>query len=134
MILEKEAELQIFRDESASKVATKSETGPTLDTQSSGPAQKAVGGGAKADVSRGYTEEMEHWAWCIRVNPNNKDKALQPRCYPKIALGDAVIALGTNISAELGQSLDFKESWFDIDSDDTPEGIAPNVNKPEYTV
>ncbi len=141
MILEKEADLQMFRSETASKITTKAATGPTLDTQSSGPAQKAVAGGPKADVSRGYTEELEHWAWCIRVNPNNTDKALQPRCYPKVALGDAVIALGTNIAADLGQSLAFKESWFDIDSDETPEGdvlnvpgAKPDVNKDEYKV
>ncbi|MGL6227467.1 MAG: Gfo/Idh/MocA family oxidoreductase [Thermoguttaceae bacterium] len=134
MILEKEADLQLMQSESANKIALKSEAGPTLDTQSSGPAQKAVGGGPKADVSRGYKEELEHWAWCIRVNPNNADKSLQPRCYPKVALCDAVIALGTNIAADSGKSLQFQENWFDINSDDTPEGFAPNVNKPEYSV
>ncbi|MCL2305790.1 MAG: Gfo/Idh/MocA family oxidoreductase [Planctomycetaceae bacterium] len=141
MILEKEAELQLFRDESASKIATKSATGPTLDTQSSGPAQKAVGGGAKAEVSRGYKEELEHWAWCIRVNPNNAPDKPHPRCYPKVALGDAVIALATNLAADLGRSVEFKEEWFDIDSDATPEydilkdeKFKPDVKRKEYQV
>ncbi|MGL6194556.1 MAG: Gfo/Idh/MocA family protein [Thermoguttaceae bacterium] len=135
MILEKEADLQMFRDESANKISTKAaSTGPALDTQSSGPAQKAVAGGPKAEVSRGYKEELEHWAWCIRVNPNNKDKDLQPRCMPKVALGDAVIALVTNIAADAGKSMTFEESWFDINSDDTPENVAPDVNKKEYQV
>ena len=139
LILEKEKDLQLFRDETASKVVAKTAAGPTLDTQSSGSAQKAVAAGPKADVSRGYREELEHWAWCIRVNPNNKDKKLQPRCHPKIALGDAVIALVTNIAADLGSSVEFKESWFDIASDETPEGdilnvpgARPDVNKEEY--
>ena len=51
-----------------------------------------------------------------------------------MALADAVIALATNIAArgtpENGfqpQRLDFKPQWFDPDSDETPEGIKPNV-------
>ena len=141
MILEKEANLQLFQDESASKIAAKAATGPTLDTQSSGPAQKAVGGGPAADVSRGYLEELEHWAWCIRVNPNNEPDKPHPRCYPKVALGDAVIALVTNLAADLGQSVEFKEEWFDIDNDATPEydilkdeKFKPDVKRKEYQV
>ncbi len=34
-------------------------------------------------VSRGYTEELEHWAWCIR----NPDPANVPRCHPKVGPG-----------------------------------------------
>ena len=141
LILEKEGDLQLFRDETASKVVAKTAAGPTLDTQSSGPAQKAVAAGPKAEVSRGYREELEHWAWCIRVNPNNADEKLQPRCHPKVALGDAVIALVTNIAADLGNSVEFKESWFDTSSEDTPEGdilnvpsAKPDVNREEYRV
>lgn len=142
MILEKEATLQMFSlDEAANKVSAAAAAAPSLDTQSSGPAQKAVAAGPQVEVSRGYKEEIEHWAWCIRVNPDNRDKTLQPRCHPKIALGDAVIALGTNIAAELGQSLEFKESWFDIDSDETPEedvlgrkDLRPNLDREEYQV
>ena len=139
MILEKEADLQMFQDETASKVTTKAAAGPTLDTQSSGPAQKAVAGGPKAEVSRGYTEELEHWAWCIRVNPKNAPDKPHPRCYPKVALGDAVIALATNLAADLGRSVEFKEEWFDIDSDETPEfdilkenKFRPDINRKEY--
>ena len=46
-------------------------------------------GHAGGPVSRGYKEEIEHWAWCIR-NPDPKNK---PHCTPEVALGDAVIAL-----------------------------------------
>ncbi len=45
-------------------------------------------------ISRGYKEEMEHWGWCIR-NPSDDHR---PRCHPKVALADAVIALTTNIA------------------------------------
>ncbi|MEM6366539.1 MAG: gfo/Idh/MocA family oxidoreductase, partial [Planctomycetota bacterium] len=77
---------------------------------------------ATGPVSRGYREEIEHWAYCIR-NPDPDNK---PRCYPEVARGDAVIALGTNVAlrrAARGESgyLEFDEAWFDIDNDATPD-------------
>ncbi len=128
LILARETEKTIYRDESASKVKTSS--GPAaLDTQASGAAQTAAAASGPVNVSRGYREQIEHFAWCIRVNPNNTDPDIQPRCYPKVALADAVIALTTNIAAEQGKRIDFKESWFDPDSDETPEGIVPDVTR-----
>ena len=73
-------------------------------------------------------------------NPNATDPAIQPRCNPRIALGDAVIALVTNIAADKGESVTFKESWFDPDNDETPEGDlddalkgqVPNLDQDKY--
>ena len=86
--------------------------------------------------SRGYREEIEHWAYCIR----NPDKENHPRCYPEAAMGDAVIALGTNVAlkraaAGKGGYMEFKEEWFDINNDATPDGSSIEVatefmNKP----
>ena len=90
----------------------------------------AIGTQALAgEISRGYTEEEEHWAWCIRENPKNEDPEIQPRCYPKVALGDAVIALTTNMAARGPGRIDFDPEWFDPDSDKTPEGQAPDVSR-----
>ena len=126
LILEREQDVQLYRGPSASKVKA-SAGGPTLDTQASGAVQKAAASTGPANVSRGYTEELEHWAWCIRVNPNLEIPEIQPRCRPKVAMADAVIALVTNIAAKEGRRIDFEESWFDIDSDETPEGVKPDV-------
>ena len=128
LILEREQDVQLYRDASASKVTT-SAAGPTLDTQASGAAQAAAAASGPANVSRGYREQIEHWAWCIRQNPNNSDPNIHPRCYPKVAMADAVIALTTNIAAERQQRIEFKESWFDPDNDDTPEGVAPDLSR-----
>jgi hypothetical protein len=76
-------------------------------------------------VSRGYAEELEHWAWCIR-NPAPENK---PRCHPEVAMGDAIIALVTNMAAREGKRIDFKDEWFQVDSDETPEGIAPSLGR-----
>jgi predicted dehydrogenase len=127
LILEREQELSIVKgpaSPSSVKVSGGGAGGPTLDTQASGApaaAAKAAGGGAK--VSRGYTEQLEHWAWCIR-NPAPEN---QPRCTPKLAMGDAIIALTTNMAARKGARIEFKKEWFDIHSDETPEGVAPSV-------
>jgi predicted dehydrogenase len=141
LILTTESESELFRSgDSGSKVSAKTE-GASLDTQSSGPAQTAVGGAAKAEVSRGYAEELEHWAWCIRVNPDASDVKLQPRCSPKVALVDSVIALATNIAADEGKSVVFDEKWFDPFDDATPETDIlndpkgkPDLNKAIYSV
>ena len=43
------------------------------------------------------------------------------------AMADAIIALTTNIAIKEKRRIDFKLEWFDINSDETPEGIAPSV-------
>ncbi|MDO5554138.1 MAG: Gfo/Idh/MocA family oxidoreductase [Planctomycetia bacterium] len=141
VIIDREQESQLLRGPATSSVAKKAAGASALDTQASAPAQKAVAAtGGPSNVSRGYKEEIEHWAWCIRENPNVSQPEIQPRCRPKIALGDAVIALVTNIAAAKGQSVDFKESWFDPDSDDTPENELmndrswPNLDQIKYMI
>jgi hypothetical protein len=89
-------------------------------------------------VSRGYTEEIEHWAWCIR-NPAPEN---QPRCGPKVALGDAIMALTAKLAIARSQSgeggyIQVKEEWFDIDKDDVPEvdcASRSDTKKDEKTI
>ncbi|HTM56607.1 MAG TPA: Gfo/Idh/MocA family oxidoreductase [Pirellulales bacterium] len=129
LILEREQEVMLFSNSApatTSITVSKDKKGaPTLDTTQSGGGEAAAVGkkALEGPVSRGYTEELEHWAWCIR-NPDPKN---QPRCRPKVALGDAVIALTTNIAIRENRRIEFKKEWFDIDSDETPEGVAPRA-------
>ena len=128
LILEREEKVMLFKDSATTTnvgVVKKKDGKETLDTTESG-AGAALGKLAleTGPVSRGYTEEMEHFAWCIR-NPAPENL---PRCHPKVALGDAVIALTTNIAIRENRRIDFKREWFEIDLDDTPEGIKPNVS------
>jgi predicted dehydrogenase len=131
LILEREQEAMLFKEaDTESKIGvTSTKKGPALDTQASGGAQKAAAVGAMAmqDISRGYTEEIEHWAWCIR-NPAPEN---QPRCQPKVAIGDAIIALTANKAAREGKRIEFDPEWFDIHSKKTLEGIEPNPNDPK---
>ncbi len=136
LILEREQDVMLYKGSSRDtrvSVTKGKDGGPTLDTTESGGGGGAVvaesGGGAPP--SRGYTEEMEHWAWCIR----NPDPENQPRCKPSVALADAVIALVSNIAIANPQSsprIEFADAWFDIDSDETPEGVKPDISRSRY--
>lgn len=127
LLLEREQEVLLFKtSDTSTKVGVKDDKGgPTLDTQASGKgpslAKAAIESGP---VSRGYTEEIEHWAWCIR-----NDAPDQPRCRAEVALGDAVIALTSNVAIDnafhgKGGYIAFEESWYDINDDATPDGSS----------
>jgi len=140
LILEQEQNVMLYKGSSRDTRVTvgKSKSGaPVLDTTESGGAGAVAAvsatPGYAAPPSRGYTEEMEHWAWCIR----NPDPANQPRCKPEVALADAVIALVSNIAlgnTEQQPRISFEADWFDIDSDVTPEGVKPDLNRERYNV
>ena len=125
LILDREQDVLLFREsDTATKVGVKEDgKGATLDTQASGKGPSLARAAAESGpVSRGYTEEIEHFAWCIR---NNAPDA--PRCKAEVALGDAVIALTSNVAIDRslngqGGFVQFKEEWYDINSDETPDG------------
>jgi predicted dehydrogenase len=133
LVLLKEQEVMLYKDadtKTSVGVVAGKDGKPVLDTTESGSAAAAVGKLAieGGPPSRGYTEEIEHWAWCIR-NPSEEN---QPKCKPSVALADAVIALTTNISLRDPQNkarMEFKPEWFDINSDETPEGKPPKEPK-----
>jgi hypothetical protein len=124
LILEKEQEVMLYSgSNTSSKVSVKEDAGgATMDTQESGAQTAAKVEPGSGPVSRGYTEEIEHWAWCIR----NRAPENQPKCKPEVALGDAVIALTTKLAIKQsrqgqGGFIQFKDEWFDINDDANPE-------------
>lgn len=72
---------------------------------------------ASAAVSRGYKEELEHFAYAIR-NPGAK-----VRCDGRVALGDAVMALTSNQAMRMNQRIEFKEAWYDPSSPEVPDAV-----------
>jgi predicted dehydrogenase len=139
LVLEREQEVMLYKGgakDTRVTVAKAKDGTPTLDTTESGGGGGAVAGKPGSDgapPSRGYTEEMEHWAWCIR-NPSPEN---QPRCKPEVAIADAVIALVSNVALanpDTQPRITFKPEWFDIASDDTPEGVKPDVTRDRYKI
>lgn len=127
MIIDKEQEVMLYAgsDTGATVGVKAAKEGYALDTQASGGSSAPVAKAAAnaGPVSRGYTEQIEHWAYCIR----NPDPDNRPRCYPEVALADAVIALTTNVAMRQGARgeagfVKFKDSWFDVWSDETSDG------------
>jgi predicted dehydrogenase len=139
MIVAQEKEILLYKEAgnaySSRQTSVSVETAgkkPVLETSPSlaGPsAASAIGSLATADPSRGYREELEHFAYCIRHgNASNyhEDKEHQPKCRGEVALADAVIALSTNIAMRQNRRIEFDPEWFDYKSDKTPEG-APEI-------
>lgn len=98
-----------------------------LDTSASGDAAPAKAAESSGPVSRGYKEEIEHWAWCI----SEGDFANQTRCNGEVALGDAVIALTAKQAIKNSQNpaighghVTFQPGWFNVDSDEVPEASS----------
>jgi predicted dehydrogenase len=124
LILDQEQDAMLF---AGSNTGTKIEVNagkdgkPSLDTYETGGGAAVAQAATAENTSRGYREEIEHWAWCIR-NPAPEH---QPRCRPEVALADAVIALTSNIAIAKGGRVDFEHEWFDVASDATPDGSKP---------
>jgi predicted dehydrogenase len=130
IVIDREKEVELYRKDAPTSIKADKTAGPVLDTTESGAYAAAETKAATGPVSRGYTEEIEHWAWCIR----NPDPENVPRCGPKVALADAVIALVANQAINSQNRIMFDPAWFDPDSDATPEGESPDVTRKEYTI
>lgn len=107
---------------------------PALESSGSdsGPAPVragAVAGTGAGPISRGYREEMEHFAYCIRQWDAKKGYAKKdgqyeqalPRCHGEVAMADAIVALTANIAMEQQRRIPFESEWFDADSDKVPD-------------
>ena len=136
MIVEGEKEILLYKEagaayssRSTSIAVEKNAAGkPVIEASPStaGPtAASSLGGVSTADPSRGYREELEHFAYCIRHgNASNyhEDKEHLPRCRGEVALADAVIALTSNLAMKQKRRIEFDPRWFDYKSPETPEG------------
>jgi predicted dehydrogenase len=136
LIVEGEQAAYLWGIAGRSTEVTASFTGgrPVLDASSStAPVERQAGAiGQNAlghnPVSRGYREEMEHLAFCIRSlqalgsNPSPEERArFKPRCDGRAAMADAIIALTANRAMKKRERIEFKEEWFDPDSREVPD-------------
>jgi predicted dehydrogenase len=127
LVLDREQEAMLYPLQGTSAAAgVKHRDGksPVLDTTASGDAATARAAEA-GYVSRGYREEIEHWAWCIRTG----DQANQPRCNGPQALADAVIALTAKLAIRNSRNgapgfIQFRKEWFDVNDDLVPEASS----------
>lgn len=132
LVLDREKDVMLYPWQGTSyKSRVKQQNGAViLDTSASGdaaPAKAAQSG----PVSRGYKEEIEHWAWCISTG----DRDNQPRCNGPVALADAVIALTAKQAIKNSQKpggngfIQFNDQWFEVDSDEVPEAEGADATR-----
>ena len=146
MVVEAETDVYLYKEGQPGKAAeadskktavsvTSTAAGkPAIEASSTwgGPSASAVKaeGGPAAAVSRGYREEMEHFAYCIRKwdkakgyakGENGKYAQDLPRCHGEVAMADAILALTANLAMKHHQRIEFKPEWFDSDSPANPE-------------
>ncbi len=124
LILEQEQDAMLFKGSNTStqiEVNADKKGKPAMDTYETGGGAALAQAASSGPVSRGYKEEIEHWAWCVR----NPDPKHQPHCTPVVALGDAVIALTANQAIAKQTRIEFKPEWFDPASNETSDGSVP---------
>ncbi|MEN1680002.1 MAG: Gfo/Idh/MocA family oxidoreductase [Planctomycetota bacterium] len=117
LILEREQETMLYAGSKVDTKVTVNKDNDLVDSYETGGYAAAAAQEVVKDVSRGYTEQIEHWALCIR----KEAPAEELHCHPKVALADAVIALTSNIAMAENRRIEFDPNWFDPKSDATPE-------------
>jgi predicted dehydrogenase len=152
MLVEKEANVYLFKEpepgkagtggkDTNVKVTTAPGKAPVMEAASTwggagGPAiTKGAGGPAWDTDIRGYRQEMEHFAYCVRrwqemKQPVSYEKGadgklkyadILPRCHGEVAMADAIIALTANMAMDAKQRIAFEPNWFNPESPDVPE-------------
>jgi predicted dehydrogenase len=149
LVVEKEEQAMLYEEVNPNKKATDKAMAVTTDkvgggataVESSGSggiagATKAASGGAAATpVSKGYREEMEHFAYCVRMHDKAAGDAKErehwrraPHCHGRVAMADAIIALTSNWAMHSDKKrIEFKEEWFDAAKPDVPEDPESKV-------
>lgn len=134
LVVEQEQTAMLWSNAGRSTEVTVVQRGgrPVLDTSASEPAERqaaavgeaALGYGA---ISRGYREEMEHFAYCVRrfQQAGSEEERARwrqaPRCHGRRALGDAVMALVANLAMRRQQRIVFDPRWYDPYDDAVPD-------------
>jgi predicted dehydrogenase len=112
------------------KDAAAADSSSTWGGPSAAGPTKAGGAAASGPISRGYREEMEDFAYCVRTwddklgyekDDSGAYKQRLPRCHGEVAMADAIIALTSNIAMKKRRRIVFENDWFDADKDAVPE-------------
>jgi predicted dehydrogenase len=69
--------------------------------------------------SRGYREELEDFAFCVRMWEKGSER--RHRCDGEVALADAVTTLVANQAIRQGRRIVFQQAWFDPASELVPD-------------
>jgi predicted dehydrogenase len=125
-----------------SKLAKDAAAAESSASVSGGAAVQSSGAAAATSgaISRGYREEMEDFAYCVRLwdaklGYAKKDGHFQqrlPRCHGEVAMADAIVALTANRAMREHARIAFEAKWFDAEADEVPDDpkAKPKVEVP----
>ncbi len=139
MIVESEASVLLYPEKAPGKAGSPRSMQMTVTTVGAGKAaveststwgpggaaaaapSGAAGGPSAGPISRGYREEMEDFAYCIRMwdQAMSSDRRL-PRCHGEVAMADAIVALTANLAMNPKNppKIAFEADWFDPNKPD----------------
>jgi len=140
MLVEMERDIMLFPQPNPNKasdpakgmavtVSTVSGGKPALDSSATTgtvePAKALAAGQASlgsGPPSRGYREEMEDFAYCVRMwNQTSKSERRLPRCHGRVAMADAIVALTSNQAMRSRKRIEFRPEWFQAESREVPD-------------
>jgi predicted dehydrogenase len=143
MVVKAEKDALLFKESSPRSAGGLDQRLYVVDASEGGSAvldaYETTGGSAEAEsvapvVSRGYTEEMEHFCYCVRNGNHASPSEGGLRCNGVVAMGDAIMALTSNLAMKHKKRIVFKEEWFDPDNDLVPETDPDVVGSAEDQV
>jgi predicted dehydrogenase len=104
-------------------ISAKDGGGPILDAyETTAPTAAAADTtNAMGEISRGYTEEMEHFCHCLRTNNFKTPSEGGLKCPGTVAMADAIMALTANLAMKHKKRIEFKDEWFDPTNPAVPE-------------
>jgi len=137
MVVEKEETVMLYGSAGKGAAITTSTAGPgapataAASTWEAATAKGKSALGGDGPVSRGYREEMEHFAYCVKLWEDKNVKPEErphPRCEGTVAMADAIIALTANRAMRGHAGNNFKperilfaKEWFDPKSTAVPD-------------
>jgi predicted dehydrogenase len=137
LIVEKEQTAMLWSSQqpvrSTEVTANTAGAAPVLDASAtSAPSERRAGTAGQNALgtnapSQGYREEMEHLAYCIRMQGQGMERdadTLKPRCDGRAAMADAIIALVANKAMKNKERIVFDDKWFDAALPDVPDERA----------
>jgi hypothetical protein len=72
----------------------------------------------------GFAAELEHWAYCCKPAADKQYSAEnKPRCDAAAGLYTTVLTVAATKALKSETRVDFKNEWFDVKSDETPDGL-----------
>jgi predicted dehydrogenase len=112
---------------------------PAVESSASEPREQYLKQGQAVlprEVSRGYREEMEHFAYCVKMWEDRNVKPEErpwPRCHGEVAMADAIVALAANVAMRGVEGsgprrIEFQPEWFDPNN----LGALPDAHVKEW--